>query len=168
MSFCNQGSHLWLEQPICYCSLYIIYMLGYFNSQNNFNRQWIDHSFVIVHMESGQWQASFTRERLACLMEVIVMEQILHKFSRNAGGTKHVQIVCTRVALFFSPPTHKSLGVSSKRLQPKICSPWLDLHTCTHTHTHKKDSFHRACLSILSILLISCSWSASQRCVICV
>ena len=133
MSFCNQGSHLWLEQPIYYCSVYIIYMLGYFNSQNNFNRPWIDHSFVIVHMKSGQWQASFTRERLACLMEVIVMEQILHKFSRNAGGTKHVQIVCTRVALF-PPPTYKSVA---KDYNPKsVLHDWTYTHA--HTHTQKK------------------------------
>ena len=62
-------------------------------------------SFVIVHTERCQWQASFTQEKLACLTEVSVTEQILWKFSnsqipRNPGGTEHVQTVCTK--LFFS------------------------------------------------------------------
>ena len=38
-----------------------------------------------VHTKRGQWQASFTQEKLACLMEVSVTEQIL------------------------PPPTHKNL-----------------------------------------------------------
>ena len=44
-------------------------------------------SFVIVHTEHGQWQASFTQEKLACLMEVSLTEQII------------------------PPPTHKNLGM---------------------------------------------------------
>ena len=40
-------------------------------------------SFVIVHTEHGQWQASFIHEKSACLVEVSVTEQILRKFPNS-------------------------------------------------------------------------------------
>ena len=60
------------------------------------------HSFVIVHTEHGQWQASFAWEKSTCLVGVGVTEQILTEISRNFGGTEHVQTVCTRLFFFFA------------------------------------------------------------------
>ena len=42
--------------------------------------EYLRRSLVIVYTERGQWQASFIREKLACLAEVSVSEQILRKF----------------------------------------------------------------------------------------
>ena len=67
-------------------------------------------SFVIVHTERGQCQASLTGERSACLAEVSVTDRVYgnfqdsHKSWGNWACTNSVQ------ALFFPPPTHKSLG----------------------------------------------------------
>ena len=36
----------------------------------------LHRSFVIVHTEHGQWQASFTQGKLACFAEVSVMKHI--------------------------------------------------------------------------------------------
>ena len=41
--------------------------------------------FLIVHTEHGQWQASFTWEKLACLTEVSVIEQISMRMPINRG-----------------------------------------------------------------------------------
>ena len=38
---------------------------------------------VVVHTEHDQWQAFFTWEKSACLMEVSVTEQILYKFPNS-------------------------------------------------------------------------------------
>ena len=38
---------------------------------------YLHHSFIIVHTERGQWQASFTQEKSACLMEVSLTEHNL-------------------------------------------------------------------------------------------
>ena len=64
----------------------------------------LHHSFVLVHTECGQWQASFIREKLVGLVEVSATKQILQKFP-NPGGTEQVQTVCTRL---FSLLTHES------------------------------------------------------------
>ena len=62
-------------------------------------------SFVIVHTERGQWEASFTREKSACLAEVSVTEQILWKFPDIMGElSMHKQCVPGS----FSPPTHEA------------------------------------------------------------
>ena len=42
--------------------------------------EYLPRSFVIVHTEHGQWQASFIQEMSAYLAEVSVTEQILRKF----------------------------------------------------------------------------------------
>ena len=55
-------------------------------------------SFVIVHTECGQCQASLTWEKSVCLAEVSVTADFT-EIPRNPGGTEHAQIVCTR--LFF-------------------------------------------------------------------
>ena len=39
--------------------------------------EYLCHSLTIVYAERGQWQALFIREKLACLTEASVMEQIL-------------------------------------------------------------------------------------------
>ena len=50
--------------------------------------EYIRCSLVIIYMERGQWKASFTREKSACLAEVSVMEHILWEFpnSQNSWG----------------------------------------------------------------------------------
>ena len=40
-------------------------------------------SLFIVYTERGQWQASFIREKSACLAEVSVTEHILRKFPNS-------------------------------------------------------------------------------------
>ena len=40
-------------------------------------------SLVIVCRERGQWQASFIREKSACLTEISVTEQILREFPNS-------------------------------------------------------------------------------------
>ena len=44
--------------------------------------EYLFRSFVIVHMERGQWQPSFIREKSAYFAEVSVTEQILRKISK--------------------------------------------------------------------------------------
>ena len=45
--------------------------------------EYLRRSLVIVCREHGQWQASLIREKLACLVEVSVMEQILQEFPNS-------------------------------------------------------------------------------------
>ena len=45
--------------------------------------EYLRRSLVIVCRERGQWQASFIREKSACLMEVSVTEQIFREFSNS-------------------------------------------------------------------------------------
>ena len=45
--------------------------------------EYLRRSFVIVSRERGQWQASFIREKSACLAEVSVTEQILREFPNS-------------------------------------------------------------------------------------
>ena len=45
--------------------------------------KYLHRSLVIVCRERGQWQASFIREKSACLAEVSVMEQILREFPNS-------------------------------------------------------------------------------------
>ena len=45
--------------------------------------EYLRHSLVIVCRECGQWQASFIREKSACLAEVSVTEQILREFPNS-------------------------------------------------------------------------------------
>ena len=61
---------------------------------------YLHRCFVIVHTKCGQWQASFTQEKLACFVEVSVTEQIL------------------------PPPMHKNLGMrlALGKMQSKIDS----------------------------------------------
>ena len=64
----------------------------------------LHHSFVIVHTERGQWQASFKQEksaRLADFTKISKFPEILGQLSM------HKQCVPG----FFSPPTHESLGL---------------------------------------------------------
>ena len=42
--------------------------------------EYLCRSLVIVYTERGQWQASFIKEKSACLEEVSVTEHILQKF----------------------------------------------------------------------------------------
>ena len=63
------------------------------------------HSFVIVHRERGQCQASLTQERSACLAEVSVKDR-LYGNVWNPWGTEHAQTVCTRL-FFFSTHAQK-------------------------------------------------------------
>ena len=39
-------------------------------------------SLIIVHTEHSQWQASFIREKLVCLTQVSVTEQVLREISK--------------------------------------------------------------------------------------
>ena len=45
--------------------------------------EYLRRSLVIVYTERGQWQASFIREKSACLAEVSVTEQTLQKFPNS-------------------------------------------------------------------------------------
>ena len=45
--------------------------------------KYLHRSLVIVCRERGQWQASFMREKSACLTEVSVTEQILREFPNS-------------------------------------------------------------------------------------
>ena len=45
--------------------------------------EYLCRSLVIVCRERGQWQASFIREKSACLAEVSVTEQILREFPNS-------------------------------------------------------------------------------------
>ena len=45
--------------------------------------EYLRHSLVIVCRKRGQWQASFIREKSACLAEVSVTEQILREFPNS-------------------------------------------------------------------------------------
>ena len=45
--------------------------------------EYLRRSLVIVCRERGQWQASFIREKSACLAEVSVTEQILWEFPNS-------------------------------------------------------------------------------------
>ena len=45
--------------------------------------EYLRRSLVIVCREHGQWQASFMREKSACLSEVSVTEQILREFPNS-------------------------------------------------------------------------------------
>ena len=45
--------------------------------------EYLRRSLVIVCREHGQWQASFIREKSACLAEVSVTEQILREFPNS-------------------------------------------------------------------------------------
>ena len=45
--------------------------------------EYLRRSLVIVCRERGQWQASFIREKSACLAEVSVTEQILREFPNS-------------------------------------------------------------------------------------
>ena len=56
--------------------------------------EYLRHSPVIVCTEHSQWQASFIREKLACLVEVSVTAGFM-EISKNPGGTEHAQTVCT-------------------------------------------------------------------------
>ena len=76
----------------------------------------LHRSFVVVHTEHGQWQASFTREKSACLVEVSVMEQILWEVSKLPEILAELNIYkqCVQ-ALFFFVPMHESLGMRLRR-----------------------------------------------------
>ena len=65
---------------------------------------------VIVHMEYGQWQAFFIREKSACLMEVSVIEQILQKFPKFLETLGELSMHKQCLPGFFSP-LHESLGM---------------------------------------------------------
>ena len=45
--------------------------------------EYLRRFLVIVCREYGQWQASFVREKSACLAEVSVTEQILREFPNS-------------------------------------------------------------------------------------
>ena len=45
--------------------------------------EYLRRSLIIVYTERGQWQASFIREKSACLAEVSVTEHILRKFPNS-------------------------------------------------------------------------------------
>ena len=45
--------------------------------------QYLRRSLIIVCRERSQWQASFVSEKLACLAEVSVTEQILREFPNS-------------------------------------------------------------------------------------
>ena len=45
--------------------------------------EYLRRSLVIVCRERGQWQASFIREKSACLAEVSVTDQILREFPNS-------------------------------------------------------------------------------------
>ena len=45
--------------------------------------EYVRRSLIIVYRERGQWQASFVREKSACLAEVSVTEQILREFPNS-------------------------------------------------------------------------------------
>ena len=45
--------------------------------------EYLRRSLIIVCRERGQWQASFVREKSACLAEVSVTEQILREFPNS-------------------------------------------------------------------------------------
>ena len=45
--------------------------------------EYLRRSLVIVCRERGRWQASFIREKSACLAEVSVTEQILREFPNS-------------------------------------------------------------------------------------
>ena len=66
--------------------------------------EYLCHSLVIVCTERGQWQASFTWEKLVSLVEVGVTEQILWKFpnSQTCWGN-WACTVCTRLSLYLYP-----------------------------------------------------------------
>ena len=45
--------------------------------------EYLHRSLVIIHTERGQWQASFLREKSACLAEVSVTEQFFMEISKS-------------------------------------------------------------------------------------
>ena len=73
------------------------------NNSCKWTAYWLYSSFIIVHTERGQWQASHMREKSACLLEVSVMKRLYGNF-RNW--------VCANIVYqgLFSLPMHKSLG----------------------------------------------------------
>ena len=44
--------------------------------------EYLCHSFIIVHIECSQWQASFIREKSVCLTVVSLTEQVLREISK--------------------------------------------------------------------------------------
>ena len=69
-------------------------------------------SSVLCH-QCGQWQASFTQEKSACLTEVSVTEQIF-QIPRNSGRTEHVQTVCTKLSFSaYAQEAHTEANYSS-------------------------------------------------------
>ena len=64
-------------------------------------------SFIIVHIEHGQWQASSVWEKSACLTEVVKWSRFYRNFQipRNRMGTEHAQTVCGPGSFFLCPCT---------------------------------------------------------------
>ena len=73
----------------------------------------LHRSLIIILTEHGQWQASFTPEKSACLMEFSVTNLIQYKSFQKSCENR----ACTNSVYQFlvSLPTHESLG--TMRLQ---------------------------------------------------
>ena len=78
---------------------------------------------IIIHTEHGQWQATFTQEKAACLVEVSIMKQILWKFPKfqqwlpGSAFSTHTQ-----------EPGNKATWIDMihwQSLQSKIVNTWL-------------------------------------------
>ena len=84
------------------------------------------------HRFDGQWQASFTPDKLTYKTKVSVTEQILWKFPipRKTWGAAHVQTVRTRCSLRFFERLGKRL---SQLTESKFV---IALHTCKY-HGYK-------------------------------
>ena len=79
------------------------HLAGMDERMDNFCKQraeCLHHSFVIVHTERGQWQASFIQEKSAFLVEVSVTEQILQKFPPEILGELSMRKQCVPGSFF--------------------------------------------------------------------
>ena len=69
------------------CVIHVLQRLAGMDERmdNSYKRraEYLRRSLVIVCRERSQWQASFMREKSACLAEVSVMEQILREFPNS-------------------------------------------------------------------------------------
>ena len=73
--------------------------------------KYLRHSFVIVHTERSQWQASFIRKKSAYFVEVSVTKQILRKCPNPQKSWGNWACANSVYQALVSPPTHLSLGM---------------------------------------------------------
>ena len=64
-------------------------------------------SFVIVHTERSEWQASLVREKSACLAEVCVTDRFYGNFlnSQKSWGELSMRKQCVPGSFFLRPRT---------------------------------------------------------------